>query len=230
LGKDYIHSLKYNSVATTAAVTIATKLKLTRLLVTVYRMLMFLPRLLHSIVLLFFRSINQKVRANLPIWRMEVETSEHVHIAVKAFRWIIIPASLLQIFSHFFFLGENALTFVFCAQLVFLYSSFVPDLPSIFRKKKGRTESLPWHKKYALLLFAPLFIWAVFSGMHVDWKTNEDFHNFRSLGIYFVFLLLCGFLAFGGLAPTIKGIAETLSFPLYGAIGYLIHLKVDKIW
>ncbi len=230
MGKDYIRNLKYDSVVATAAVTIATKLKLTRFLETIYRMLMFLPRLLHSIVLLFFRSINQKVRANFPVWRMEVETSEHVHLAVKAFKWIILPVSLLQIFSHFFFLGESALTFVFCAQLVFLYSSFVPDLPSIFRKKKGMTESLPWHKKYALLLFAPLFIWAVFSGMHVDWKTNEDFHNFRSLSIYFVFLLLCGFLAFGGLAPTIRGITETLSFPLYGVTGYLIHLKVDKIW
>lgn len=230
LGKDYIRSNNQNNVGTTAAVTIATKSKLACLLVTVYRMLMFLPRLLRRIVLLFFTSINQKVRANLPIWKMEVETSEHVHLAVKAFKWIILPASLLQILGHFLFLGENVLTFVFCAQLVFLYSSFVPDLPSIFRKKKDRTESLPWHKKYALLLFAPLFIWAVFSGMQIDWKTNEDFHNFRSLGIYFVFLLLCGFLAFGGLAPTIKGIAETLSFPLYGATGYLIHLKVDRIW
>jgi hypothetical protein len=230
LGKDYIRSLRYSSLAAIATVTIATKLELARLLATVYRMLMFLPRLLHSIVLLFFRSINQKGRENLPVWRMEVETSEHVHLAVQAFKWIILPVSLLQLFSNFSFLGESALTFVFCAQLIFLYSSFVPDLPSIFRKKKGMTERLPRHKKYALLLFAPLFIWAVFSGTQVNWKTNEDFHNFRSLGIYFLFLLLCGFLAFGGLTPTIKGIAETLSFPLYGVTGYLIHLKVDKIW
>lgn len=230
MGKGYIRNNKQNNIGTTAAVTITTKSKLTRLIMIIYGMLMFLPRILHRIVLLFFTSINQKVRANLPIWKMEVETSEHVHLAVKAFKWIILPASLLQILSHFLFLGENALIFVFCAQLVFLYSSFVPDLPSVFRKKKDRTEGLPWHKKYALLLFAPLFIWAVFSGMQVDWKTNEDFHNFRSMGIYFVFLLLCGFLAFAGLAPTIKGIVETLSFPLYGATGYLIHLKVDRIW
>ena len=212
--------------------TIVTKLKLKRLLVAIYRMLMFLPRLLHSLVLLFFRNVNQKVRANLPVWRMEVETSEHVRLAVKAFKWIILPASILQIFGHFLFLGENSLTFVFCAQLVFLYSSFVPDLPSIFRRKKSKSngEGLPWYKKYALLLFAPVFIWAVFSGTHVDWRTNEDFHNFRSLGVYFVFLFLCGFLAFSGLAPTIRGLAEAFSLPFYGATGYLIHLKVDRIW
>jgi len=206
------------------------KSTLVHVLQTIYKMLTYLPRLLYSLVLLFFRSINQKVKANLPLWKMEIETSEHVHLAVKAFKWIILPASLLHIATNFLFLGKNALAFVFCAQLVFLYSSFVPDLPSIFRKKKGTTESLPWHKKYALLLFAPLLIWALFSGMHLNWKTAEDFHNFKSLAIYAAFLLICGFFAFAGFPPTIGGIAETLSLPLYGATGYLAHLKVDRIW
>lgn len=193
-------------------------------------MLTYLPRLLYSLVLLFFRSVNEEVRVNLPLWRMEVETSEHVRLAVKAFKWIILPASLLHIATDLLLLGDNALTFVFCAQLVFLYSSFVPDIPSIFRKKKNKNvEGLPSHKKYALLLLAPLIIWALFSGMRLDWKTTEDFHNFRSLAIYAAFLLLCG-LAFAGFPPTIGGIAKTLSLPLYGATGYLTHLKVDKIW
>jgi len=162
---------------------------------------------------------------------MEVETSEHVHLAVKAFKWIILPASLFHVATNILFLGDNALIFVFCAQTVFLYSSFVPDLPSIFRREKNKaTESLPWHKKYALLLFAPLILWALFSGIHLGWKTAEDFHNFKSLAVYASFLLLCGFLLFAGFPPAIGGIAKTLSLPLYGATGYLTHLKVDKIW
>jgi hypothetical protein len=194
-------------------------------------MLTYLPRLLYSLVLLFFRSVNERVRANLPLWRMEIETSEHVRLAVKAFKWIILPASFFHVATNILFLGENALAFVLCAQLVFLYSSFVPDLPSIFRKEKNRTaENLPWHKKYALLLFAPLIIWALFSGMRLDWKTTEDSHNFKSLTIYAAFLLICGFFVFAGFPPTIGGITRTLSLPLYGATGYLTHLKVDRIW
>jgi hypothetical protein len=115
---------------------------LIRVLSAFYKMLTYLPRLLYSLVLLFFRNVNERVRVNLPLWRMEVETSEHVHLAVKAFKWIILPASLFHIATNILFLGDNALIFVFCAQTVFLYSSFVPDLPSTFRREKNKaTES-----------------------------------------------------------------------------------------
>ncbi len=202
------------------------------LLKTIYRMLTYLPRLLYGLVLLFFRNINRKVKSKLPVWKMEIETSEHVHLAVKAFKWIILPASLLHVGAHLVFFGENALSFMIWAQLIFFYSSFLPDLPSIFRRKKktNTTENLPWYKKYALLLFAPVLIWALFSGLHLNWKTTENFHNFKSLTIYAAFLLICGFFAFAGFPPTIRGITETLSLPLYGTIGYLTHLRVDRIW
>jgi len=194
-------------------------------------MITYLPRLLYGLVLLFFRSVNRKVKSKLPLWRMEIETSEHVHLAVKTFKWVILPASLLHICAHLVFFGENTLGFMFWAQLIFFYSSFVPDLPSVFRKKKnGTTESLPWYKKYSLLLFAPLLIWALFSGLRLDWRTSENFHNFKSLAVYAAFLSVCGFFVFAGFPPTVGGITQTLSLPLYGSVGYLTHLKVDKIW
>jgi hypothetical protein len=138
---------------------------------------------------------------------------------------VILPASFLYIFIGFFLLRENTLDSMVLGILVFIYANFLPDLPSVFRNKKGevKTGSLNWFKKYALLLFAPLFIWLLFSDIGIVWKTTDTFHNFKSLIIVEAFLALFGFIAFGGLI-------ESLSFSFYGVIGYLAHLKVDKIW
>jgi hypothetical protein len=187
---------------------------------------------LFGFVLHSFKSINRKVRSKLPVWRMEEETLEHVHSSIKVFKWIVLPVSLLYLCSVFYFFGENALASVLWGLLIFFYSNFLPDLPSIYRKKKNnvKAENLPWYKKYALLLFAPLLIWFLFSGMRLGWKTTETFHDFKSLTIYGAFLFILGFFAFVEFPIDVGNITEILSLPLYGVIGYLTHLKVDKIW
>jgi hypothetical protein len=142
-----------------------------------------------------------------------------------------LPLSLLYVGANFYFFRENALGSVLWGLAIFFYSSFLPDLPSIYRKKENdKAGDLPWYKKYALLLFAPLLIWFLFSGMQQGWKTGETFHDFKSLTIYGAFLCVLGFFAFGKLPIDVGNIAEILSVPLYGVIGYLTHLKVDKIW
>jgi len=109
-------------------------------------------------------------------------------------------------------------------------------LPSIYRRKKNRkknntsNEDLVWYKKTALLLFAPMFVWLLFSGIDFRWDTTETFHNFKSLAIYGVFLVVCGLFTFGDFPISIGELTEILSLPLYGIIGYLTHLKVDRIW
>jgi len=187
---------------------------------------------LYGFVLNFFKSINRKIRSKIRVWYMKKETSEHFHLLVKVFKWVVLPASLLYVCADFFFFGENALDSMFWGILIFFYSNFLPDMPSVYRRKKNnrRVEDLPWYKKYALLLFAPLFIWLLFSGIHFRWKTTETFHNFKSLTIYGTFLFLWGFFAFGVLPISIGHITEILSLPFYGMIGYLTHLKVDRIW
>jgi hypothetical protein len=176
-------------------------------------------------------NINQKVRSELTLLKMNIETSEHVNLAIKVFKWIIFPASILYICADFYFFRENAIDSMLWGLLIFFYSNFLPDLPSIYRKKEiGNNEELQWYKKYAILLFAPLLIWVLFSGVRLGWRTTETFHNFKSLAIYGMFLLLLGFFAFGNFPILIGGMAKILSFPIYGIIGYLTHLKVDKIW
>ena len=193
---------------------------------------------LYGSVLHYFKSVNRKARSKLAFWSMRCETSQHVDSLIKVFKWVVLPASLFYVCAEFCFFGENALDSMFLGILIFFYSNFLPDLPSIFRRKtyhdiRDTTEDLPWYKKYALLLFAPLFIGAFLCGKQLRWKTTETFHNFKSLIIYGAFLFVLSLFAFGDFPISIADITEIVSVPSYGLIGYLTHLKVDlcfKTW
>jgi hypothetical protein len=191
-----------------------------------------LQEVLFSLVLQFGRDSNRRVKSKLTVWYIEKETSEHFNLLIKVFKWIVLPVSLLYVFIAFSFLGVNPIDSVFVGLLIFIYSNFLPDLPAVFCKQKTmeRSDSLPWYKKYALLLFAPLIVWLVVSHIPIKWKTTETFHNFKSLTIYAMFLTLFGFLVFGDLPISIGDLIESLFLSLYGIIGYVTHLRVDKIW
>jgi hypothetical protein len=152
-------------------------------------------------------------------------------MAVEVFEVIVLPFSIIYLLGNLFLLKENAFDSMLWGMVIFFYSSFLPDLTSIFRRqRKNRTAAdLSWYKKYAILLLAPLFVLLLFSNIHLGWKTTENFHNFRSLTVYGGFLLLCGFIVFGGFPISIGQITEMLALPLYGTLGYLTHLRVDKI-
>lgn len=205
--------------------------KLDRFLKRIHDLLSGSYEALYGLVLHFFKSLNRKVLSTLPFLRMKEETSEHVHATIKVFKWIILPASIIYTCANFLFFNINALDSAFWSLIVFLYSCFLPDLPSIFRaKNRQEIDDAPWYKKYALLLFAPLLIWALFSGIRLEWKTTETFHNLKSLTVYSVFLFCLGFLGFGTFPLSIVNIAKVLPILIYGVVGYLTHLKIDKLW
>ena len=163
---------------------------------------------------------------------MKEETSEHVRYSVEVFVWLILPLGLAYFFGCQFVFGENVWGSMLWGLIVYFYSNFLPDLPSIYRRKKyesGGTD-LPWYQKYALLLFAPLLVWLLFSGVRLSWRTMETYHNFRSLVIYGTFLFAVGFLGFAGLPLSIRDLIKIFFFQFCGVIGFLTHLKVDKIW
>jgi hypothetical protein len=183
-------------------------------------------------VLHYFKSVNRRARSKIADWFMKCETLQHVDSLIKVFTCVVLPASLFYVCAEFCFFGENALDSMFLGMLIFFYSNFLPDLPSIFRRKvyhavRDTPKDLPWYKKYALLLFAPLFIGAFLCGMQLRWKTTETFHNFKSLIIYGAFLFILSSFAFGDFPVSIGDITEIVSVPSYGLIGYLTHLKVD---
>jgi hypothetical protein len=191
---------------------------------------------LHRIVLGYFTRVNRMVRTKISLWFMKLETFEHVHLLAKVFRWIVFPSSVFYGLTLFIFFGQNALGSILLANLLFIYSNFVPDLPAIFRRKvysdkrDALHEKLSMYKAYALLLFAPMFILLLFCGVLIKWRTTETFHNFRSLAIYGAFLFLICFLVLVAFQLSIGGIIEVLFIPVYGLLGYLTHLKVDLVF
>jgi len=163
---------------------------------------------------------------------MKEETSEHVRYSVEVFVWLILPLALAYFLGYQFVFGENVWGSMLWGLIVYFYSNFLPDLPSIYRRKKYKSGStdLPWYQKYALLLFAPLLVWLLFSGVRLSWRTMETYHNFRSLVIYGTFLFAVGFLGFAGLPLSIRDLVKIFFFQFCGVIGFLTHLKVDEIW
>jgi len=163
---------------------------------------------------------------------MREETTEHVGQSVTVFLWLILPLSLVYVFGQLFLFRENAVGPMLWSVLVYFYSNFLPDLPSIHRKKESETGTadLSWYKKYALLLFAPLLVWLLFSGIRLNWKTEETYHNFTSAAVFGAFLLAVGFGAFAGIPLRAEDLVKVLFFVFCGTAGFLAHLKVDKIW
>ena len=191
---------------------------------------------LYRLVLGYFKRVNHKVRAKISLWFMKLETFEHVHLLTKVFKWIVLPSSVLYGCAMFIFFGQNAFDSILIANLLFFYSNFLPDLPAIFRRKVYHDardtfhEDLPRYKAYALLLFSPLFIALLFCGKKIKWRTTETFHNFKSLVVYGAFLFTLGFLVLMVFRVSLGGIIEVLFVPLFGLLGYLIHLKVDLVF
>jgi hypothetical protein len=208
---------------------VALSSKLSRIFEAIQNALAGLRKVLFNLVLTFFEELNRQIGSKFSLSCMVSETKEHIVSLIKVFKYVVLPASLVYVVSAFFF-GEIAFDSMLFGLLVFVYSNFLPDLPSVFERKRqsGNARDLPWYKKYALLLFAPLFIWALFSGMRCGWRTFETFHNFRSLAVYTSFLFLFG-IVFVYPPFTITDLVEVLSVPLYGLAGYLTHLKVDRI-
>jgi len=192
---------------------------------------------LYGAVLRYFKSVNLKAGKKLSLWAMKLETFQHLYLLTRAFKWVVLPASLIYVCLDFYLFGQNALDSMFLGMLIFVYSSFLPDLPSIYRRRRkiynntgAMTENLSWYKKYALLLLAPLFIGAFLLGIRLKWKTTETFHNLKSLVVYGAFLLALGVCVFGIFPISIGDITEIVSLPIYGLAGYLTHLKVDLIF
>jgi hypothetical protein len=210
----------------------AEKSRVKKLFKRIHNVLDGLYNALYGFVLHSFKSMNQKIKSKFPVWRMKEETSEHVHQSVKVFSWLILPLSVVYVLGNYYASGEYALWTMLWGIVVYFYSNFLPDLPSVYRKKKNETDSddLPWHKKYALLLFAPLLIWLMFCGMRLSWRTTDTFHNFRSLAVYGAFLSVVGFLGFARFPFSIRDIVNVLFFLFCGTAGFLAHLKIDGIW
>jgi hypothetical protein len=191
---------------------------------------------IYGLVLGYFTRVNRKVNAKISLWFMKIETFEHVHLLTKVFKWFVMPSSAIYGVAMFIFFGRNALGSILIANFMFFYSNFVPDLPAIFRRKIYRDErdnlqeELPQHKSYALMLLAPVFIFLLFCGKTIKWKTTETFHNFKSFAVYGIFLFILGLIDLMVFQISIEHTIEIIWVLLLSLLGYLTHLKVDEVF
>jgi hypothetical protein len=185
---------------------------------------------LENFVQWFFRALSRKAHLKITFRKIRGETAEHVDHLSSALKKLVLPLSVCYLCLGFF-LGNNVIDSLVFSILVFVYSHFLPDLLSPFRIKnrKEKDEDRPWFKKYALLLLAPLFIFLLWGDGIPALRTTEHFHNARSLGVYSIFLLLLGLVFYGNLPLSLGRILEVFSLAIFGSVGYLTHLKVDKV-
>lgn len=179
----------------------------------------------------------------ISIKKMGSEVKEHFQIISWAIKRIFVIIALVYILFGIV-LRIYVLDSLFLGLIIFLYSNFLPDVDSLFKKLNISRESswykgyvkitksrkiLPvaeeskWYEKYALLFFAPIFIYyRVFQKARQLYTAKErPFHNIKSLFVYASFLLLIGVLFYGN-------VLENLSLSLFGGMGYYAHLFVDR--
>jgi len=185
---------------------------------------------LKNFVQWFFRTLNRRTHLRMAFRKIRDETTEHIDYLSSALKKLVLPLSLCYLSLGVLF-GNNVIDSLFLGILIFVYSHFLPDLLSPFRikNKKARNKDGSWFKKYVLLFLAPLFIFLLWGDRIPVLRTTEHFHNARSLGVYSMFLLLLGLIFYGNVPLSLGRILEIFSLAIFGSIGYLTHLKVDRI-
>ncbi len=176
--------------------------------------------------------------------KMGSEVQEHFAIIAWTVKKVFLLVAIIYVLTGLL-AGVHVFDSLFLGLLIFLYSNFLPDADVLFKKlciseksklyagyavisKKGKLlmgfdEEAKWYEKYALLFFAPLFVYyRIFQKTRQLYTMQEKpFHNMKSLFAYSSFLLLIGFVFY-------TNILENVSLSLFGGFGYYIHLFIDR--
>jgi len=149
------------------------------------------------------------------------EFSEHFAFVKWSLKRIVLPLAVFYIVAGFFF-QEHVLGALVTALLVFFYSNFLPDLDAFFRQGQGGKKA-NWLEKRIALFFAPLAIYYILSEKKrpLELESQKPFHNRRALIEYSIFLFAFGLLIY-------FSALKAFFFALFGFLGFLIHLIVDK--
>jgi hypothetical protein len=147
------------------------------------------------------------------------EFDEHRGLLVWVAKRVLLPVCLFYVVVGLL-LGRNFLGPLFAGLLVFVYSNFLPDLDSLI--KVSERNPSPWHEKYLLLLFAPVFVYYAVSGNArvIHCREPKVFHSLKSLAAYSAFMAVAGFFFWE--SPLGWSV-----LPVFAGLGYATHLAVD---
>ncbi|MBS3051945.1 MAG: hypothetical protein J4428_01050 [Candidatus Aenigmarchaeota archaeon] len=155
----------------------------------------------------------------IPAAKLRSEIAEHFSFIRWVFKRIFLPIALFYIIVGLIF-KVWIVDSLFLGFFVFIYSNFLPDIDSVFKINAKKDN---WYERYLLLFFAPIILFYLFSenSKHLYSSKPKPFHNLSSVVAYGTFLLILGFLFY-------RNWLEMISLPVFGIVGYLTHLSVDK--
>ena len=147
------------------------------------------------------------------------ELSEHWGFLQWSFKRIILPIVVFYIIIGLL-AGEVVFGALFISLLAFLYANFLPDLDSFF-PKEGKKAG--WIKKRLALFFTPVFIYYLLSQKikPLSLGSEKAFHSRKALLEFSIFLFVFGLLIY-------LSILKAFFLALFGFLGFLTHLLVDK--
>ena len=151
------------------------------------------------------------------------EINEHFGFLKWSIKRIILPIAVFYVLIGFF-LQEYVLGALFTAFVVYLYANFLPDLDAFFwHDKKTECKKATKIEKRLALFFAPIMIYYILSKKTkpLDLGSKKAFHNKKALIEFTIFLFLIGLILY-------FSILKASFFALFGFLGYLTHLIVDK--
>jgi hypothetical protein len=151
------------------------------------------------------------------------EINEHFGFLKWGLKRVFLPIAVFYVLIGFF-LQEYVLGALFTALIVYLYANFLPDFDAFF-PHNSKIESKKASKigKQITLFFAPIMIYYILSKktMPLDLGSKKAFHNKRALIEFTIFLFAFGLILYFSLL-------KAFFFALFGFLGYLTHLIVDK--
>ncbi len=142
----------------------------------------------------------------------------------SALRWvamrILLPFAIFYIVVGLL-LNESVFDSLFIGLLVFVYSNFLPDLDSLI-KITFTDKSSPWHLKYSLLFFAPIYVYYAVSGTAnpIYSRKPKCFHSLKVALIFSLFVALVGVIFW-------RNPLERTVLPIFAFLGFATHLIVD---
>lgn len=156
--------------------------------------------------------------------KVKDEVLEHYFLLRIMWKRFLLPLIIFYLVLSFV-LDTYALGSLVLSLLIFVYSNFLPDLDIFIKKPDGTERESLWYEKYFLLLFAPVFVYYVFTGdAHPLYSSkHRPFHNLESAVIWLVFLYFVGSVLWPDVA------LKRIMFAVFGFSGYLFTLMVDGV-
>lgn len=154
------------------------------------------------------------------------EVSEHLGHYKQVILYILFPLTFFYL-GMGIFIGQYSGGAAVFALLVSFYASFLPEAdlllaPKTFLTKKGRAAKT--HEKYLVLMFAPLYLYLVAMKKVTPVFTEEckPFHTMRAFLVFSIFIFCIGVVLYASFF-------KAIFLAVFGAVGYLTHLFVDKM-